>query len=117
MFFFNFSSTNESQYFGPLATTWKSSKPFIYFYYYNDYCSIIMTIAIVIFVFDTIIIIVIVSVFTIIQNTACPLQATSQVFALVPIGSQEHGRQGRMCYRDIYSFTCHGQVFHSTTYQ
>ena len=52
-----------------------------------------MTITIVIFVFDTIIIIVIVNVFTIIQNTACPLQATSQVFGLVPIGSQEHGRQ------------------------
>ena len=52
-----------------------------------------MTITIVIFVFDTIIIIVIVNVFTIIQNTACPLQPTSQVFALVSIWSQEHGRQ------------------------
>ena len=52
-----------------------------------------MIISIVILVFDTIIIIAIVNVFTVIQNTACPLQATSQVFALVPIGSQEHGRQ------------------------
>ena len=80
-----------------------------------------MTITIVIFVFDTIIIIVIVNVFTVIQNTACPLQPTSQVFALVSIGSQEHGRQRghlvNVLYRDIYSFTCHGQVFHSTTYQ
>ena len=80
-----------------------------------------MTITIVIFVFDTIIIIVIVNVFTVIQNTACPLQPTSQVFALVSIGSQEHGRQRghlvNVLYRDIYLFTCHGQVFHSTTYQ
>ena len=80
-----------------------------------------MSITIVIFEFDTIIIIVIVNVFTIIQDTACPLQATSQVFALFPIGSQEHGRQRghlvNVLYRDIYSFTCHGQVFHSTTYQ
>ena len=68
-------------------------------------------------------IIVIVNVYTIVQNTACPLQATRQVFALVPIGSlsQEHGRQRghlvNVLYRDIYLFTCHGQVFHSTTYQ
>ena len=61
-----------------------------------------MKITIVIFVFDiiiivvivTIVVIVIVNFFTIIQNTARPLQATSQVFALVPIGLQEHGRQG-----------------------
>ena len=40
-----------------------------------------------------VVVIVIVNFFTIIRNTACPLQATSQVFALVPIGSQEHGRK------------------------
>ena len=49
---------------------------------------------IIIVVIVTIVVIVIVKFFSIIQNTACPLQATSQVFALVPIGSQEHGRQG-----------------------
>ena len=45
------------------------------------------------------------------------LQATSQVFALVPVGSQEYGRQRGHLMNvlppvDTYSFTCHGQVFY-----
>ena len=80
------------------------------FHHYDYYHDLLFS-----FNFDIITIIVIVVVIVI--NTACPLQATSQVFALVPVGSQEYGRQRGHLMNvlppvDTYSFTCHGQVFY-----